>query len=113
MKQKFRLFVQKHDIGTYTVTVPGIQRVMFADDWDDGVPAAPRLAAYGLMLEELKEDIEQALAKWLAKADPTLLHRYSNYREGQFLEKVDVELRPTDRHGKKRSNKIKLRFSLL
>ena len=113
MKQKFRLFVQKHDMGTYTVTVPGVQRVSLVDDWDDAVPAVPRLASYGLLVEEVKEDIEQALAKWLAKADPTLLHRYSNYREGQYLEKVEVELRPAGRDGKKRHDKLKIKFSLL
>jgi ATP-dependent Clp protease ATP-binding subunit ClpA/protein subunit release factor B len=113
MRQKFRLFVQRHDNGTYTVTVPGIQQVSLADTWDFSQPAAPSLSAYGLVLEELKDDLSIALAKWLAKADAAELNRYSNYREGQSLEKVDVELRPSDRHGRKRHDRLKIKMSLL
>jgi ATP-dependent Clp protease ATP-binding subunit ClpA len=64
-------------------------------------------------LEEVKDDVREALEKWLAKADPALLHYYTNYKEGQRLEKVEVELRPSDRHGRKRHDKIKIKFSLL
>src|SRR2546421_12881946 len=112
MRQKFRLFVQKHDNGAYTVTLPGVQQISFAD-WDEDGPEAPRLAAHGLMLEEAKDDLRQALEKWLAKADTATLNRYVNFREGQSLEKVDVELRPSDRHGRKRRDKVQIRFSLL
>jgi ATP-dependent Clp protease ATP-binding subunit ClpA/protein subunit release factor B len=113
MRQKFRLFVQKHDIGTYTVTVPGIERVSVANEWDDESPAAPSLASYGLMLEEVKDDVREALAKWLSKVDPAQLSRYNNYKDGQYLEKAEVELRLSDRHGRKRHDKVKIKFSLL
>jgi ATP-dependent Clp protease ATP-binding subunit ClpA/protein subunit release factor B len=113
MHQKFRLFVQRHENGTYTVTVPGVKHVTLEDEWDDVFPATSRLAAHGLILDELKEDLRDALRKWLSKADPSLLNQYSNHREGQYLEKVDVELRPQDRHGRKRHDRVKLRFSLM
>lgn len=93
MRQKCRLFVQRHDNGTYTVTAPGIHHVSVADEWDEAAPAAPSLAAYGLTLEEAKDDVRIALEKWLGK--------------------VDVELRPSDRHGRKRHDQIRIKFSLL
>ena len=113
MVQKFRLFVQRHDNGTYTVTVPGIDNVWPADGWDDDLPETPRLAAHALALEEAKEDVRAALEKWLATADPASLANYGNYHPEQCLEKVDVELRPSDRRGRKRHDKVRMRFSLL
>lgn len=113
MFQKFRIFVQRHDNGTYTVSVPGIRHIALADDADDVRPAAPSLASHGLILEEGKDNVRQALAKWLAKADPGELNHYTNYREGQSLEKIELELRSEDRHGRKRRDKIRLQFSLL
>lgn len=113
MHQKFRIFVQRHDNGTYTVTVPGIQQIGLADLWDEVRPAAPSLASHGLILDEIKDNVAQALAKWLARADPADLNRYTNFKEGQSLEKVEVELRPSDRHGHKRRDKVQIKFSLL
>src|SRR5439155_23961073 len=100
MRQKFRLFVQRHAIGTYTVTVPGLHDFSLADPWSDDAPAASRIAAHGLILEEVKDDVRAALAKWLPKVDPAHLHTYANYREDQSIEKVDIELRPADRQGR-------------
>src|SRR5205814_1817456 len=57
--------------------------------------------------------LRAALAKWLPKVDPAVLHRTVNYREEQTLEKVDVELRPSDRQGCKRHDRLRLRFSLM
>jgi ATP-dependent Clp protease ATP-binding subunit ClpC len=113
MQQKFRIFVQRHANGTYTVTVPGLYDFSVANPWEDDAPAAPRVAAHGLILEEAKDDLRVALAKWLPKVDPAVLHRAVNYREEQSLEKVDVELRPSDRHGRKRHDRLRLRFSLM
>lgn len=112
MHVKFRLFIQKHPIGTYTVTVPGVRRVSPLST-EDVLPAAASLSAYGLLLEEARDDVREALEKWLAKADPAELGRLTNYREGQFLETVEVELRPEDRHGQKRKDRVRHKFSLM
>ena len=60
MKQKFRLFIQKHENGAYTVTVPGFSSIYVEDNDDGPVPAAPSLAAHGYMVEEAKDDIRTA-----------------------------------------------------
>ena len=112
MHLKFRIFVQKHQNGTYTVTVPGVRRVSPLPT-DDVLPAAASLSAYGLLLEEARDDVREALQKWLAKADPAELGRLTNYRDGQYLETVEVELRPEDRHGQKRNDRLRLKFSLM
>lgn len=112
MQQKFRLFVQRHDNGAYTVTVPGIDHISL--DWDDDVrPAAQSLAAHGPILEEVIDDVRQALAKWLARADVSELNAYNIYREEQTLEKVEIELRPEGRNERKRRDKLRLKVSLL
>ncbi len=117
MKQKFRIYIRKHDNGNYTVTVPGVKHVTFRSDWrnwdDDERPATQRLASYGPILEEVKDDVREALEKWLRSADPSLLHRYSNWKEGQYLEKVVIEIRPSDAQGKKRRDKARFAWSLL
>ncbi len=112
MFQKFRLFVQKHHNGSYTATVPGIHGIPDIESGDE-YPDSPTMASHGLLLEEVKDDIREALEKWLAKVDPSSLHRYNNYREGTRLEKVELELRPSDREGKKRHDRLRLKFSLL
>ncbi len=118
MRRKFRLFVRKHDNGTYTVTVPGIARIPEPDDWEDIQPAASSLAAHSLVLEEAKDDLRTALEKWLCRVDAAELHRFDNHREGQRLEKVEIELRPTARDPqagtpRKRRDKVRLKVSLL
>lgn len=96
MKFTFRLFVQKHANRSYTVTVP-----LF-----------PGVAAYGPALEECKQEVTEALAQRLAELEPQTLHLFE-FQPNQTLEKVTVELRPTDHQGKRRRNKIKLTVSLL
>lgn len=96
MRLTVRLFVQRHENRTYTVSVP-----IFAG-----------LAAYGPTLEECKQEVAEALAKRLAEIDPDLLHLYA-FKPNQSLEKVTVDLRPTDRNSRRRRNMIKLSVSLL
>ncbi|MDQ7826071.1 MAG: AAA family ATPase [Candidatus Eremiobacteraeota bacterium] len=112
MKQKFRLFVQKHENGTYTVTLPGIHYVPVPID-DAVQPASSSLSSYGPILEEVKDDVRIALEKWLARVDPSHLAMLSNHRPGETLEKVEVELRPSDSRGKKRHDRVKLTVSLM
>jgi hypothetical protein len=73
MLQKVRIFIQRHENGTYTVTVPGVRSIPAGEEWIS-------LAAHGLMLEEAKEELRQALEKALPKVDPALLHRYGNFK---------------------------------
>src|SRR5690349_96805 len=96
MKLTVRLFVQKHQNRTYTVSV-----LLF-----------PSVSAYGPTLEECKQDVVEALAKVLAEADPDSLHAYA-MPANQTLERISVELRPTDRHGKRRREMLKLTISVL
>ena len=113
MRQKFRLFVQKHHNGAYTVILPGIDEIELADPYADLQPANPCLSASGIVLDEVKDSVVRGLERWLGKVAPATLSRYTNFRESQSLEKVDVELRPTDRRGKKRSDRLRLKVSLL
>lgn len=96
MKQTVRLFVQKHDNRTYTVSAP-----LFPD-----------VSAYGPTLEECKLEMAEALAKKLAETPPQQLNQYA-LQQNQSLEKATVALRPTDQHGKRRREAIKLTVSLL
>ncbi|MFP4439905.1 MAG: AAA family ATPase, partial [Chloroflexaceae bacterium] len=96
MKLTVRLFIQKHQNRTYTVTVPDF----------------PGIAAYGPTLEECKQEVAEALEKRLAEMDPDTLYLFA-LRPNQSLERVMVELRPTDRHGKRRRNSFQLTISLL
>jgi ATP-dependent Clp protease ATP-binding subunit ClpA/predicted RNase H-like HicB family nuclease len=96
MKLTVRLFVQRHENRTYTV----------------GVPLFPTISAYGPTLEECKLEVAEALAARLSEIDPDELHRYAP-RPNQRMEKVSVELRPTDRHGKRRRDMLRLNLSLL
>ena len=96
MHLTIRLFVQRHENRTYTVSVP-----IFAG-----------LAAYGPTLEECKKEVAEALAKRLADVDHDLLHVYA-FKPNQSLEKVAVELRPTDQNSRRRRNTVKLSVSLL
>jgi ATP-dependent Clp protease ATP-binding subunit ClpA/protein subunit release factor A len=96
MKLTVRLFIQKHQNRTYTVTVPDF----------------PGIAAYGPTLEECKQEVAEALEKRLAEMDPDTLYLFA-LRPNQSLERVTVELRPTDRHGKRRRNSFQLTISLL
>jgi ATP-dependent Clp protease ATP-binding subunit ClpC len=54
----------------------------------------------------------EALARRLAELEPETLHLYA-LRPNQSLEKVTVELRPTDRYGKRRRETLRLTMSLL
>lgn len=96
MKQTFRLFVQRHENRSYTVSVP-----LF-----------PSVSAYGPTLEECKLEVAEALAARLAEIDPNEMHRYA-LPPNQRLEKATVELRPTDQRGKRRRDQIRLNVSLL
>ena len=96
MKLTVRLFIQKHENRVYTVTVP----------------IFPGISSYGPTLEECKQEIAEALTKQLSEIEPELLHLYA-LRPNQSLEKVTVELHPTDRHGKRRRESLKLAMSLL
>lgn len=112
MQQKFRVFVQKHENRTYTVTLPGI-RYIEIEDIEDDLPLSRSLSSYGPILEELKDDLRIALEKWLKKVEPAMLNSIINYREGQSLETVEVEIRPADRTKRKRHDKVKIKLSLL
>jgi ATP-dependent Clp protease ATP-binding subunit ClpC len=112
MFRKFRLFIQKHHNGNYTATVPGIHGFFDIESGDD-FPESSTLASHGPLLEEVRQDIREALEKWLTRVEPSALHRYDNYREGARLEKVELELRPAGKEGKKRHEKLRLKFSLL
>lgn len=96
MKFAVRLFIQKHDSRSYTVTIPNF----------------PGIAAYGPTLEECKQEIAEALERSLAELEPEALHRYA-LRPNQRLEPIAVELRPTDRHGKRRRSPVTIQLSLL
>jgi ATP-dependent Clp protease ATP-binding subunit ClpC len=96
MKLAVRLFIQKHDNRSYTVTVPNF----------------PGISAYGPTLEECKEDLVEVLAKRLSDLSPES-YQHVALKPNQSLEKVTVELRPTDQHGKRRRESIKLTMSLM
>jgi ATP-dependent Clp protease ATP-binding subunit ClpC len=96
MKLTVRLFIQRHVNRSYTVTVP-----LF-----------PGIAAYGPTLEECKQEVAEALAIRLSEVEPDQLHLYT-FQSNQSLEKVTVELRPTDQNNKRRRNQLKLTMSLL
>jgi ATP-dependent Clp protease ATP-binding subunit ClpA/protein subunit release factor A/predicted RNase H-like HicB family nuclease len=96
MKLTVRLFIQKHENRSYTVTVP----------------IFPGVSAYGPTLEECKQEIAEALAKRLSEIEPASLSLFA-LKPNQSLEKVTVELRPTDRHGKRRRDHVRLTMSLL
>src|SRR5262245_60176703 len=118
MERRFRLFVQQHHYGGYTVTVPGLPYLpspsgIYDDGPGGGSPVSPSLAAHGFVLDEVKEEIEKALRKWLSRCDPAELGSFDNYRDGQKLHTATIELRPTDRHGRKGRDKVRMPFSLL
>jgi ATP-dependent Clp protease ATP-binding subunit ClpC len=96
MKLTVRLFIQRHENRSYTVSVP----------------IFPGVAAYGTTPEECKQEIAEALAKRLAEVDPELLHTYA-FKSNQRLEKVTAELRPIDRNNRHRRNALRLTISLL
>jgi len=96
MKLTVRIFIQKHENRTYTVTVPVL----------------PNISAYGPTLEECKEEVAQALVKRLSEMPAEYLHHVA-LRPHQTLEKVTVELRPTDPKGKRRREALKLTVSLI
>ncbi len=96
MKHTVRLFIQKHENRTYTVTLPEF----------------PSISAYGPTLEECKQEITEALVQFLAEMEPASIQQYA-FHPKQSLERITVELRPTDRHGKRRRNSFKLTVSLL
>lgn len=90
--------------------MPGIPYIQIQED---DLTETRSLAAYGLILEEVKDDIRIALEKALRHVDPSTLSHYSNFREGQNLETVDLELRPSDSKKRKRHDRIRLKFSLI
>jgi len=96
MKLTVRIFIQKHENRTYTVTVPVL----------------PNISAYGPTLEECKEEVAQALVKRLSEMPADYLNHVA-LRPNQSLEKVTIELRPTDPQGKRRRNAVKLTVSLI
>jgi ATP-dependent Clp protease ATP-binding subunit ClpC len=96
MKLTVRIFIQKHENRTYTVTVPVL----------------PGLSAYGPTLEECKEEVAQALAKRLSEMPAEYL-QHVGLGPNQALEKVTVELRPTDQQGKRRRDAVKLTVSFI
>ena len=118
MERTFRLFVQHHHYGGYTITLPGLPYVpeptgAYDDGPAGGSPVSGRLAAHGLVLGEVKEEIQRALEKWLGRCDPAELAAFDNFKAGQKLIQTTVELRPNDRHGRKGRDKVRLPFSLL
>jgi ATP-dependent Clp protease ATP-binding subunit ClpA/protein subunit release factor B len=113
LTRTFRLFVRRHENGTYTVTVPGLRDIPGIDRWDEEGPETSSLASHGLILEEVKADVREALEKWLSRCDPDALHRADNYRLEQRLERVEVELRANDSRGRKRRDRVKLKISLM
>ncbi|MEM8531103.1 MAG: AAA family ATPase [Chloroflexota bacterium] len=96
MKLTVRLFVQKHQNRTYTITTPQF----------------PGISAYGPTLEECKEEITEALVKRLSEMEPEALQHVA-FKPNQTLEKVAVELRPTGRNSKRRREPISLTISLI
>lgn len=96
MKFPVRLFIQRHDSRAYTVSAP----------------AFPGISAYGPTLEECKQELAEALEQRLSELEPETLHRYA-MPPNQRLERVTVELRPTDRHGRRRRDTLRLTISLL
>lgn len=97
MKFQFHLYVQKHFNRTYTVTP-----LPFYD-----------LTAYGNNLEEIREDISEALQARIEEMSPLALHRLE-YDNRIYLHKVTIELRPVDpKKRNKRREKVRLGFSLL
>ena len=97
MKFKFHLYVQKHYNRTYTVTP-----LPFYD-----------LTAYGNNLEEMKAEIVEALEERIQETHPSQLHSFE-FNPKITLQKVTVEVRPTDRKKRnKRREKVKMLFSLL
>lgn len=96
MKFPVRLFVQRHDSRAYTVSAP----------------AFPGISAYGPTLEECKQEVAEALERRLGEIEPEALHRHA-MPANQRLERVTVELRPTDQHGRRRRDNVRLTLSLL
>lgn len=97
MEFKFHLYVQRHFNRTYTVTP-----LPFFD-----------LTAYGNNLEEIKTDIAEALKERMLEINPSQLNQFE-FNPKINLQKVVVEMRPTDRKKRnKRREKLRLTFSLL
>lgn len=96
MKLSVRLFIQKHENHSYTVVAPSL----------------PGLAAYGPTLEECKQELAEALVKRLVELSPES-YQHVTQRPNQSLERVTIELRPTDQHGKRRRDTLKLSVSLM
>ncbi len=113
MKQRFRLFIVRHQNGVYWVSLPGIDDIELASGYDDRYPAVADLSASGHVLDEVKREVHKGLERWLPLADPEWLARSANLRDGQALKVAQVELRPHDRRGARRNDKVKMTFSLL
>jgi predicted RNase H-like HicB family nuclease len=96
MKITVRIFIQKHADRSYTVTVP----------------AVPGISAYGLALEECRQEIADALARYLAEVSPADI-QHLVLRPNQKLEQVSVEVRPTGPDGKRRRNILQLNVHVL
>jgi hypothetical protein len=97
MDFKFHLYVQRHHNRTYTVTP-----LPFYD-----------LTVYGNNLDEIKEDIIDALKQRIPSIPAGQLHQFE-FNPKITLQKVQVEVRPIDRKKRnKRREKIRLTFSLL
>ncbi len=96
MKLPIRLFVQKHENRTYTVTVPAI----------------PGMTAYGPTLEEVKQELAEALAKRLGEIPPEFIPTLAAQPNDGFA-KITVDLWPSDHQGRRRRGSFKLTASLL
>ena len=96
MKLPIRLFIQKHENRTYTVTVPAI----------------PGMTAYGPTLEEVKQELAEALAKRLGEIPPEFIPTLAAQPNDGFA-KITVDLWPSDHQGRRRRGSFKLTSSLL
>lgn len=97
MKFKFHLYVQKHKNRTYTVTV-----LPFYD-----------ITAYGINLNEIKDELAVQVTKRIKDTPPSQLHLLE-FDSSVYVQKVQIELRPIDKKKRnRRREKVKLLFALL
>lgn len=96
MKLPIRLFIQKHDNRTYTVMIP----------------ALPGLSGYGPTLEEVKQEVAEALAKRLGEIPAEFVATLAAHPNDAFA-RIVVDLWPHDHQGRRRRAPFKLTASLL
>jgi ATP-dependent Clp protease ATP-binding subunit ClpC len=97
MEFQFYVFVQEHDNRTFTMTA---------------LPF-PELNVFGHDFEQGREQLREMVTERIKEMPAQFMHRME-YREDARLEKVEIELRPTDgRSQRKRRERVNLTFSLV